>query len=74
MEMGKADWLWDEILKIHFPCCSYICVVDADGRRGAINKCGNRPLYGNQILTGLCDEHSDPLVQHQNIFKKGANE
>jgi hypothetical protein len=48
---SRADWLWDDDLDMHIPCCS-----QWDGRR----KCGNGPLTGDQILTGDCGKAHEP--------------
>jgi hypothetical protein len=49
---GKADWIWDEELNLHIPCCSRWVTTTV----GSIRKCGNGPLTGNEIVTGTCGE------------------
>lgn len=45
--LGKADWLWDEELQMHVPCCS-------QSMRDRL--CHNGPLVGEAVLTGDCGE------------------
>lgn len=59
--LGKADWIWDDELGVHLPCCVQI------REKGTGYKCGNGPLEGDQILTGDCgDDH-----QWSRQFSKG---
>lgn len=51
MNLGRADWLWDEDLMCHIPCCTR----PRDSHPSS--KCGNGPLNTQQILTGDCGEH-----------------
>lgn len=55
--IGKADWLYDEELGFHMPCCSKYRFLKnlhrADGTR-PVWKCHNGPLTGQQIMTGDC--------------------
>lgn len=56
-ELGRADWLWEDDLQMHVPCCT----VRRTAIRGVltipVGKCGNGPLTGGQIETGDCGEH-----------------
>lgn len=56
--MGAADWIYDHELQIHVACCTYAL---PNGKR-----CGNGPLTGNEIATGVCSDtkrHSGSVVQ-----------
>lgn len=46
--LGRADWIYDEDLRVHIPCCT---------RRQAGHACGNGPLVGVAIGAGDCGEH-----------------
>lgn len=46
--LGKADWLWDDEMQMHIPCCS---------RPKGTRLCHNGPLVGDAILSGDCGEH-----------------
>lgn len=54
--LGKADWLWEEDLQMHIPCCSRTW-LDAYLKPTVV--CRNGPLVGEQIVTGDCGEHPD---------------
>lgn len=54
--MGKADWIWDDELGVHVPCCT-VRPIHVPSQRPTQEKCGNGPLTGDQILTGDCGEH-----------------
>lgn len=60
LAIGKADWLWDDDLGCHIPCCTSYTRIEYSAELGrlATTKCGNGPLVGEQIQTGLCSEHS----------------
>lgn len=58
--MGKADWLWNESLGIHLPCCRV-----GNGYGGT---CGNGPLVGDQIKSGDCGEHNGIRCPSCRIF------
>jgi hypothetical protein len=55
---GKADWIWDEELGLHIPCCSRYRTSST----GAMQKCGNGPLGPKETKTGTCSQagHIDP--------------
>lgn len=57
--LGHATWVWDQDLGMHLPMCSG---WKHDTRRGGLYMCGNGPLTGENIDTGLCDEgpHLEP--------------
>lgn len=48
-DLGQANWLWNEDLQMHIPCCA----VPVPGSIF----CGNGPLTGLQIHFGNCGEH-----------------
>jgi hypothetical protein len=53
--LGKADWIWDNELQTHIPCCTrHIQIRDST----YFPKCGNGPLVGEAILSGDCGEHA----------------
>jgi hypothetical protein len=56
---GKADWIWDEEMNLHIPCCSR-WRTDGTGR---VVKCQNGPLNESEIADGTCTDspHVDPL-------------
>lgn len=60
LAMGKADWLWDDDLGVHVPCCtSYVEIkFETELNKLMTVKCGNGPLVGSQIKTGRCSTHS----------------
>lgn len=47
--LGRAHWLWDDVVGVHIPCCS---VVLDDG-----TWCGNGPLPDSRVPDGDCGEH-----------------
>lgn len=51
--------MWNQDLGLHLPVCSG---WKDDIRRGGLYQCGNGPLTGENIDTGLCDEgpHLEP--------------
>lgn len=49
----KCDWIWDEAIG-HMPCCTQMVIDD----NGAIRKCGNGPLTGDQLQSGDCEQHN----------------
>jgi hypothetical protein len=58
-DMGKADWIYDEELGMHIPCCTRI--VNHVGVFGDWKgKCGNGPLEGEALLAGDCGKHGPP--------------
>lgn len=63
---GKADWMYDEELQIHIPCCSQHRRLDS----GVTVKCGNGPLNADGIAAGDCGE--DHVTPEYTAY--GANE
>lgn len=54
--LGKADWLYDDEMGMHIPCCTRHVARGPEGHL-SFGKCGNGPLTGDAILTGDCGEH-----------------
>lgn len=55
--MGRADWLWDEDMEMHIPCCTVIIPAGVGGGLLPAHRCGNGPLVGEEIAAGDCGEH-----------------
>lgn len=51
--LGQADWLWDDELNCHIPCCTVPI-----GNRINEGRCHQGPLTGEQIATGDCGGHA----------------
>lgn len=59
-ERGPVDWIWDEDLEMHIPCCTEVVertYVMAGEPIPIHAHCGNGPLVGEQLRTGKCGEH-----------------
>lgn len=52
--LGKADWIYDDEMDLHLPCCTRRVK-----RFDRMENCGNGPLVGEAILMGDCGEHAD---------------
>lgn len=59
IDLGKADWIWNEDLNSHIPCCIQ--------KVGDV-RCGNGPLIGEAIWSGDCGKNHWPsLIQQGSV-------